>query len=246
MARKKNTTDDVNVASAGKQKKPKKQRWYHQVLQVYKLTVKQDPKSVWAIWGAGVGVFALFVIAGLIFGSTAMTVYLGIIGLMFGLLASMFVLARKAEKIQYSMIEGQPGAAFAALGTLRRGWTVPEEPVAIDAKTQSMVFRAVGRAGVVLVGDGSPKALAKLTANEEKRMNRILSGVPVHVLIVGNEEGQVPLSKLTRSMTKLKNKLNRGELGEVNKRLNALGQMKLPIPKGIDPTRARPDRKGMR
>jgi hypothetical protein len=32
----------------------------------------------------------------------------------------------------------------------------------------------------------------------------------------------------------------------VNKRLKSLGGMKPPIPKGIDPTRARVDRKAMR
>lgn len=245
MARK-NKTDDVNVAPAAKQKKPKKQRWYHQVLQVYKLTIQHNPNARWAILGAGVGVFALFLIAGMIFGGTAMTIYLGIIGFMFGLLAAMFVLARKAEKVQYGLIEGQPGAARAALGTLRRGWTIPEEPIAFDAKSQSLVFRAVGRPGVVLITEGLPKQTEKLATNEERRLNRILAGVPVHVIHVGNGEGQVPLAKVTGTMTKLKNKLNRSELAEVNKRLNALGQMKLPIPKGIDPMRARPDRRGMR
>ncbi|MGO2739556.1 MAG: DUF4191 domain-containing protein, partial [Cellulosimicrobium funkei] len=32
----------------------------------------------------------------------------------------------------------------------------------------------------------------------------------------------------------------------VSKRLRALGVSRLPIPKGIDPTRARPDRKGLK
>jgi hypothetical protein len=245
MARK-NSTDDANVAPAGKQKKPKKSRWYHQVLQVYKLTVENDPKSRWAIWGAALGVFALFVIIGLFFQSVGMVIYLGVIGLAFGVLAGMFVLARKAEKIQYGLIEGEPGASRAALGTLRRGWTIPEEPVAFDAKTQSYMFRAVGRAGVILVTEGQPKATEKLATSEQKRLNRILSGVPVHIIHVGNGEGQVPLAKVTRAVNKFKGKLNRVELAEVNKRLNALGQMKLPIPKGIDPMRARPDRRGMR
>lgn len=246
MARK-NTPGDENVAPAAKQKKPKKQRWYHQVLQVYKMTVQNEPNARWAIWGAALGVFVLFIAIGLAFQSVGMTIYLGIIGLMFGLLAAMFVLARKAERIQYGLIEGEPGAARAALGTLRRGWTIPEEPIAIDAKTQSYVFRAVGRVGVVLVTEGQPKATAKLAASEERKLNRILPGVPVHTLHVGHNEDQVRLPKLTREINRLKGKkLNRGELAEVNKRLNALGQVKLPIPKGIDPMRARPDRRGMR
>ena len=36
------------------------------------------------------------------------------------------------------------------------------------------------------------------------------------------------------------------EVGEVTKRLRALGGVRLPVPKGIDPYRVRPDRKGMK
>ena len=35
-------------------------------------------------------------------------------------------------------------------------------------------------------------------------------------------------------------------MAEVTKRLKSLGGAGLPVPKGIDPMRARPDRKGMR
>lgn len=108
------------------------------------------------------------------------------------------------------------------------------------------MFRGVGRPGVVLITEGPAKRVVRLVEKEEKRMKRILPGVPVTVIQVGHEEGQVPVSKLVRTVQKLKPRLNRAELAEVNKRLQALGQVKLPIPKGIDPMRARPDRKGMR
>jgi len=247
MARK-NTSDDVVADStAQKQKKPKKTRWYHQVWDVYKLTVQHDPTSRWYMLGAALGVIAVFLLLALIFrAGTGMFIYLGIIGLLFSPLAAMFVLARRAEKVQYGLIEGQPGASRAALGTLRRGWTFPEEPAAFDAKTQALIFRGVGRPGVVLVTEGPAKAANKLVEKEQKRLSRMLPGVPVHVLPCGNEEGQIPLPKLTRAVQKLKPKLTRAELAEVDKRLVAIGKMQLPIPKGIDPTRARPDRRGMR
>lgn len=243
MARK-NTSDDAQVANtAAKAKKPKKTRWYHQVAQVYKLTVQNDPRSRWVILGAGIGALVLFVLLGLIF---KQVIYFTIIGLLFAPLASMFLLARRAERVQYGLLEGQPGAARAAINTLRRGWSFPEEPAAIDAKTQSYVFRGVGRPGVVLVSEGNATATARLTEKEEKRLSRILPGVPVHTIHVGNGEGEVPLPKLTRAIQKLRGKLTKTEIAEVNKRLTALGQVKLPIPKGIDPMRARPDRRGMR
>ena len=40
--------------------------------------------------------------------------------------------------------------------------------------------------------------------------------------------------------------LTKEEVVTVNKRLRALGGVKLPVPQGIDPMRARPDRKAMR
>jgi len=44
----------------------------------------------------------------------------------------------------------------------------------------------------------------------------------------------------------LKKTLTTAEVGQVAKRLQALGSTKMPIPKGVDPMKARPDRKGMR
>lgn len=247
MARKNTSDDAVAASTAPKQKKPKKTRWYHQVWDVYKLTVENDPKSRWYIWGSALGVLALFLILALIFrAGTGMMIYMGIIGLMFAPLAAMFVLARRAETVQYSLIEGQPGAARAALGTLRRGWSFPEEPAAFDAKTQALLFRGVGRAGVVIVTEGPAKAAGRLAEKETKRLSRMLPNVPLHVFHTGNEEGQTPLPKLTREVQRLKPKLTKAELAEVDKRLTAIGRMQLPIPKGIDPTRARPDRRGMR
>jgi hypothetical protein len=40
--------------------------------------------------------------------------------------------------------------------------------------------------------------------------------------------------------------LTKQEAAAVNKRLKALGAARPPVPKGIDPLRARPDRKGLR
>ena len=54
------------------------------------------------------------------------------------------------------------------------------------------------------------------------------------------------LRKLANTVRKLRPKLTKQEVSEVDKRLTSLGGVRLPIPKGIDPTRARPDRKGMR
>lgn len=230
------------ASSEPKAPKVRKTRWYHQIWQVFRVTRGIDPAVTWWMLAALVGTLAVALVIGLLVNQV---VYLLVVGLPFGLLAAMWVLARRAETAAYRSIEGQPGAALAALRSIRRGWEFPEEPVAMDPRTQDLVFRGIGRAGVVLVGEGPPR-VAKLLDAERKKVARILPNVPIHVIQAGSAEGQVELRKLPRTVQKLKSTLTKAETAEVTKRLRALGGMRLPVPKGMDPTRARPDRKGMR
>ncbi|WP_166848525.1 DUF4191 domain-containing protein [Isoptericola sp. BMS4] len=242
MARSKSDAD-APAEGTGKQKKPKKQRWYHQVWAAYQMTRKQDPTVTWVILGVFVGVLAVALILGLVFDAP---VYATIVGLPFALLASMFTLTRKAEKAAYTQIAGQPGAARAALGTVRGGWVFDDEPVAINPRTQDFIFRGVGRPGVVLVSEGPSHRVTKMLEDERRKVSRVLPNVPVTLVQCGDGEGQVPLPKVARKVQKLKRTLTKPEADQVRKRLKALGGARLPIPKGVDPMRARPDRKGMR
>lgn len=223
--------------------KVKKTRWYHQVWQAYQMTRKNDPAVTWIVLAAFFGIIALGLIIGLLIGHW---VYVLLLSIPFAALGAMFLLARRAETAAYTQIEGQPGAAFAALGTIRRGWNFTQEPVAVDPRTQDMVFRGVGRPGVVLVGEGPGPRISKLLESERKRTARVISGAPITLIQVGDGEGQVALRKLPRAVQKLRPKLSKQEVAEVSKRLTALGGVRLPVPKGVDPMRARPDRKGMR
>lgn len=227
----------------GKPRKVKKTRWYHQIWQAYQMTRRAEPiVTVW-ILAAMVGTLAVAIGIGLLLGRVG---YLIFLGAPFAVLAGMFVLARRAEAVAYRQIEGKPGASLSALRTIRRGWDFPEEPVAMDPRSQDLVFRGVGRPGVVLIGEGAPHRLPKLLEAERRKVARILPNVPVHVVQSGSGEGQVPLRKLPKTVQKLKKTLTRQEVSEVTKRLRAIGGARLPVPKGIDPFKARPDRKGMR
>ena len=62
-------------------------------------------------------------------------------GLMFGLLAALIVFGRRAQNAAYSQMEGQPGAAAAALRMLRRG--LEDRPG--DRVHQAAGHRAPGR-----------------------------------------------------------------------------------------------------
>lgn len=239
MARDKNAT----ASGAPKPPKVKKTRWYHQVWQAYQMTRQQDPAVTWLILAVFVGIIVLGQLLGLFFLSWWWWL---LVSIPFALLGGMFTLTRRAERAAYSRIEGQPGAAMSALGTIRRGWTFTEEPVAVAPRTQDLVFRGVGRPGVVLIGEGPAHRIGKLLESERKRTARVLQGVPITLIEVGREEGQTPLPQLARKVQRLKPQLTKQETGEVLKRLTALGAVKMPVPKGVDPMRARPDRKGMR
>jgi hypothetical protein len=101
-----------------------------------------------------------------------------------------------------------------------------------------MVHRAVGRPGIVLVGEGGA-ALRSLLNDERRKMERFAPGVPVFELIVGNEKDQVSIRKLQRRMKKFPKKLSKVQLRELRARLKSIGGMNIPLPKGPMPKNLR-------
>jgi len=237
------TSSASSSASAGKPAAAKKTRWYQNIWQAYTMTRETDRAVTWWLLATFVVVMGIAIGIGLL---TGQVIYFIILGVPFAVLAVLVILVRRTEAAAYSRIEGQPGASLSALHTIRRGWEFPDEPVAMDPRTQDLVFRGVGRAGVVLVSEGPPNRAAKLLDTERKRIARVLPKVPVIVIQCGSEEGQVPLNRLSRRVQKLRPVLTKQMTAEITKRLKALGGARLPMPKGVDPFKARPDRKGMR
>jgi hypothetical protein len=214
-----------------------------QIRAVFTMTRKADPAVVWYMLGSVVGAIVVGVLIGLLIGQP---IYVGVLGLLAGVLIAVVILGRRAEKAAYSQLGDQKGAAGYALRSVRRGWNVEEQPVAVDPRTQDLVFRAVGRPGVVLVTEGPLPRVNRLADNERKRLNRVLPEVPVVVVHAGEGENMVPLRKLGRHVMRMKPVLTKTEVSEVAKRLRALGAARPPIPKGVDPNRMRPDRKATR
>jgi hypothetical protein len=214
---------------------PKKQGRVAQIRSAYTMTRKVDPLVGWVTAAAGFLTLAVAVAIGFLIGHP---VYLGVVGLMLAVLAATIVFGRRAEKAAFSQVEGQPGAAAAALNMLRKGWSVT--PAVAVTRNQDIVHRAVGRAGVVLVGEGSsPTRVSSLLATEKKKVARFVPDVPIYDVQAGNEAGQVPLRKLNNHLMKLPRNLKPHQVTEVNQRLKALGTMNLPIPKGPMPRNAR-------
>lgn len=152
------------------------------------------------------------------------------------LLGAFFYFTRLASSAAYASIEGQPGAGASVLMSIRKGWTVT--PAVSVNKAQDMVHRAVGKAGVVLVGEGG-FGVKSLLNDERKKMERFAPGVPVYELIVGSNEGEVSVRKLQKRMKKFPKKLSTVQLRELRARLKAVGGMNIALPKGPMPKNMR-------
>jgi hypothetical protein len=161
--------------------------------------------------------------------------YFGFISLPLAVLLTLFFFTRQAGTAAYAAIDGQIGAGASVLMAIRKGWTTT--PAVAVARNQDMVHRSVGRAGIVLTGEGS-QSVRQMMADEKKKAERFAPGVPVIEILVGNEEGRVPIRKLQRHMRRLPKKLSTHQMREVRARLKAVGGMSMPIPKGPMPTRA--------
>ncbi|CAL9549375.1 DUF4191 domain-containing protein [Streptomyces sp. JH002] len=203
-----------------------------QIALTYKMTKRVDRWIGLVISAVGLGTFGVILGIGFLIGHP---IYLGILGFLVALLTTAIVFGRRAERAAFSQMEGQPGAAAAVLENLRRGF-VFTPAVAIN-RNQDVVHRAVGKCGVVLVGEGNPNRVKTLMAAEKRRMNRVVSEVPVHDVLVGTGEDQVPLKKLRSKVMKFPRVLPGHRVTEVNDRLRAMGDLmsNMPLPKGPMP-----------
>ncbi|MEV4774919.1 DUF4191 domain-containing protein [Microbacterium sp. LTA6] len=169
----------------------------------------------------------------------------GITGLMLGVLGALFLMTRLSTNAMYKKIDGMPGATGHVLSSsLGRSWQASDSPVGINPKTQEAVYRTVGRGGVVVVGEGSRGRLTRLINEERQKVQRVAQGVPVTVLYVGHGEDDVPISQLAKTIKKLPKAIDKTTMAAVIRRIESVSQSlsSLPIPKGIDPTKARAQR----
>jgi hypothetical protein len=207
-----------------------------QIRMVAKLVNKQDKRALPIVIGSAVGLIVVFVLVGLLTGLGAIMIPLGVL---LGAVAAMVLFGRFAQRAQYAAIDGQFGAAAAVMQSMPGDWTVT--PAVAGNRTMDVVHRAVGRAGVVLVGEGVPSRVQQLLTSEHRKTERVAHGVPIHEFLVGTGEGQVPVSKLQRKITTLPRALKPPAVSDLNYRLRAL-QPTMQMPKGPLPKGARAPR----
>ena len=206
---------------------------FSQIWQAFQMQRREDKALLPLMIGAIVGTAVVLFLVGLLIGQQW---FLLPTGILLGVLIAILIFGRRVQRNVYAKAEGQPGAAGWALSNMRGQWRVTQ---AVAGTTHlDVVHRVIGRPGVVLVGEGAAHRVRGLLTQEKKRVSRIVGQVPIYELTMGDEEGQVPLSKLQRHMTKLPRNISREQMDVVEKRLAALSARggpampKGPMPKG--------------
>ncbi|MDT5347853.1 MAG: hypothetical protein QOH91_1140 [Mycobacterium sp.] len=222
----------AEAKAAGRQRRA--QMW-----QAFSLQRKEDKRLLPYMIGAFVLVVGLTSAVGVWTGALLSMIMMIVLGVVLGVLVAFIIFTRRAQRSIYRQAEGQTGAAAWALDNLRGKWRVT--PGVAATGHFDAVHRVLGRPGVILVGEGSANRVKPLLAQEKKRTARLVGDVPIYDFIVGNGEGEVPLAKLQRHLTRLPININAKQMDSLESRLAALGSRAGAgqLPKGPLPNAAK-------
>lgn len=217
------------AAKRAKGKQTRSQMW-----QAFNMQRKKDKKLVPYMLLAFLVPVILLLLLSLVFGWWWLNLITGII---VGAALAMIVFTRRLQAGVYEQIEGEAGAGAWALSNLRDGvgmkW-LTQTGVATNSHMDA-VHRVVGTPGVVLVGEGKPHRLKPMMAQERKKLARIVGQTPIHDVIVGEDEGQVPIKKLQNHLMRLPRELKKNEVEPLEHRIASISRLNSPanaIPKG--------------
>jgi hypothetical protein len=209
---------------------------FRSLREVFGMTRKTDPKFL--------PIFIITVVATMAVAYTLVlyitgSVWIGIpFAILFAFFTGMLIFNRRAQRMSFAQADGMPGAAAWVLQNQLRGEWRREDAVAVTGQVDA-VHRLIGRPGIVLVGEGAPHRVRGLIAQEKKRIARVAGDTPIYDVIVGNGDGEVPLRKLNLTLNKLPRNLTKPEVSAIDRRLQALGTRKTPLPQGPMPAGAK-------
>jgi hypothetical protein len=230
-------TKEAKAEAKATRKAASKQR-RTQLWQAFQMQRKEDKRLLPYMITAFVAIVAASVVAGIFAGG--LTAYLLVpLGVVLGALVAFIIFGRRAQKTVFQKAEGQTGAAAWALENLRGKWRV--KPGVAATGHFDAVHRVIGRPGIIFVAEGAPNRVKPLLAQEKKRTARLVGEVPIYDVIIGNEEGQVPLAKLERHLTKLPSNITVKQMDSLESKLTALGTRAgaAAMPKGPLPAQAK-------
>jgi hypothetical protein len=191
-----------------------------QLWQAFNMQRKEDKRLLPYMIGAFVLIVGISVAVGVWAGGFTMITFIPL-GVLLGGLVMFIIFSRRAQRSIYGKAEGQTGAAAWVLDNLRGKWRVT--PGVAATGHFDAVHRVLGRPGVVLIGEGSSARIKPLLAQEKKRTARLVGDVPIYDIVVGNGEGEVPLARLERHLTRLPNNITVKQMDTLESRLAALG-----------------------
>ncbi|BBY19969.1 DUF4191 domain-containing protein [Mycobacterium stomatepiae] len=221
MAKPRSTAENkaARAAAASERKAAAKER-RGQLWQAFNVQRKQDKRLLPYMIGAFVLIVAVSVTVGVLVGGFTMFTLIPL-GVMLGALVAFIIFGRRAQKSIYRQAEGQTGAAAWVLDNLRGKWRVT--PGVAATGHFDAVHRVIGRPGVIFVGEGSTTRVKPLLAQEKKRTARLVGDIPIYDIVVGNGDGEIPLSKLERHLTRLPANISVKQMDTLESRLAALG-----------------------
>lgn len=205
-----------------------------QIRLLFSTTRTYDPRFLPLIIATPLVILAVVVGASLVVGRWELGVALGV---PLALLGAVLLFGRRSQRAVLQSIAGRPGAAASVLQQMRGSWRV--QPGVAVTRKQDLVHRVVGRPGVILVGEGAQSRTAQLLKQEKRKAQRVIGEVPVHDLNVGDGQQQIPLDKLQSHIMKLPRKVKRRRIGDLDRRLQAVGGNEPPMPKGPIPKGAK-------
>ncbi|HEU0242183.1 MAG TPA: DUF4191 family protein [Micromonosporaceae bacterium] len=164
-------------------------------------------------------------------------------GVLLALLALMIVLNARFTKAQINELHGQVGAAAGIIEQMRGDWRVT--PGLAVTTQEDMITLVIGRPGVVLVGEGNPARLRGMLGQEKRRLAKVIGTVEMRDLIIGDNEGEVPLKKLRMTLMKMPRTASGAEVNALAARIKAL-QSRPQMPRGAIPKHMRPPGAQMR
>lgn len=220
---------EARIAKRAASKARRKQIW-----QAFKMQRREDSRLIPWMLVAFVGSIAVIFALGLLAGLEWIFLPFGVA---VGVLAAISVFGRRVQRSVYTKADGQPGAAGWALDNMKGQWRVT--PGVAGTTHLDAVHRVIGRPGIILVAEGAPHRVKSLVAQEKKRTARVAGAMPIYEVVVGNDEGQIPLRRLQRHLMKLPRNISVKEMDSMETRLASLGSRAAALPKGPMPAGAK-------